>query len=218
MVTKRPNYLTLFSVLAFPPHWGRFPCAMCANARRMPVTTNILAFDESAACVGVSKATLPKISNRESGGMRNAWIMILTVLVGWAGPVTLAGAGLFSAKGAVIAILGGELFVGEAEGHLNGAGTLAIHSQKFPERKCTGEFTSSAELGGKGQLTCSDGTTATFQFRRLSVFRGHGTGSHSRGAMSFTYGIAAEEAAPYLKLPDGKKLARTGTELALNDL
>ena len=150
--------------------------------------------------------------------MRKAWMMVLTVCIGWAGPVTLAGAGLFSAKGAVIAILDGDLFVGEAEGHLNGAGTLVIQSQKTPDLKCLGQFTSSAELGGKGQLTCSDGATATFQFRRLSVFRGHGTGSHSRGAMSFTYGITAEEAVLYLKLPEGKKLTRNGTELALNDL
>ena len=33
---------------------------------------------------------------------------------------------LFSATGAVIAIMAGELFVGSAEGHLNGAGTLGV--------------------------------------------------------------------------------------------
>jgi len=49
-----------------------------------------------------------------------------------ASPATPALAGLLSATGAVIAILNGELFVGEAEGHIGGEGTLAIHSQKNP--------------------------------------------------------------------------------------
>ena len=40
----------------------------------------------------------------------------------------------------------------------------------------------------------------------------------SRGPMSFSYGLSAEEAAPYLTLPKGKKLAGDGTELALVNL
>jgi len=43
--------------------------------------------------------------------------------IGLAGSATLAGAGLLSAKGKVIAILASEVFVGEAEGHLSGAAT-----------------------------------------------------------------------------------------------
>ena len=124
---------------------------------------------------------------------------------------------MLSATGAVIAIMAGNLFVGEAEGHLNGSGTLAIHSQKNPSLTCKGEFTSSAELGGKGQLRCSDGTTSTFKFQRLTLRRGHGTGNFGRGSMSFSYGLTAEEARPYLKLPKGKVLRQTGTKLELVD-
>src|SRR4029079_1133276 len=89
------------------------------------------------------------------------------------GPATPAGAGLLSAKGPVIAILAGELFLGEAEGHLGGAGNLPIRSQKRPAVTCTGQFTSSAALGGSGQMQCIDGATATFRFNRLNVFRGY---------------------------------------------
>src|SRR3954469_1643326 len=142
----------------------------------------------------------------------------VVVCIAFAGAATPAAAGLLSATGAVIAILGGELFVGEAEGHLNGAGTLAVHSQKNPTLKCAGEFTSSAEAGGKGQLKCTDGRTATFQFKRLTVRRGHGGGRFGNGSMSFTYGLNAEEARPYLKLPKGKKLSLDGKELKLVDL
>jgi hypothetical protein len=55
----------------------------------------------------------------------------------------------------VIAILAGDLFVGEAEGHLSGVGTLVIHSEKNPHLTCSGEFISSAALGGSGQMHCS---------------------------------------------------------------
>jgi hypothetical protein len=138
--------------------------------------------------------------------------------VGLAGSAAPAGAGLLSSTGAVIAIMAGELFTGIAEGHLDGAGTIAIHAQKNPGLTCSGQFTSSAELGGVGKLRCSDGSTATYKFQRLSIYRGHGTGRFSRGLMSFTYGITAEEAVPYLKLPKGKKLAHNGTELELVSL
>lgn len=139
------------------------------------------------------------------------------VFIGLAGPTTPASANLFSATGAVIAILNGELFVGEAEGHLDGAGTITIRAQKKPSLTCLGEFTSSAKLGGIGQLRCSDGATGSFHFKRLSVFRGHGAGVSTRGPMSFSYGMSAEEAAPYLLLPGGKKFSPAGTELTLVD-
>ena len=150
--------------------------------------------------------------------MRKRFVTVLAACIGVIGFATLADAGLLSATGEVIAIVADELFVGEAEGHLSGAGTLAIHSQKNPDLTCLGEFTSSALLGGSGKMHCSDGTTATFQFKRLSVLRGYGVGSFNRGSMSFAYGLTAEEAGPYLKLPHGKKLTHNGAELELIDL
>jgi hypothetical protein len=147
--------------------------------------------------------------------MRKTLIAALAAFIGFAGSTTPAGAGPFSATGPVIAIVADELFVGVAEGHLNGAGTVAIRSQENPALTCVGQFTSSAERGGSGHLQCSNGTTAEFHFQRLSVFCGYGAGSHSRGSMSFAYGLTADEAKPYLKLPEGKKLRHNGTELAL---
>jgi hypothetical protein len=138
--------------------------------------------------------------------------------VALAGAASPLSAGMLSATGDVIAIMAGDLFVGTAEGNLDGAGTLAIHSQKNPALTCSGKFTSSAEQGGTGKLRCSDGASATFKFERLSIRRGHGTGRFSRGPMSFAYGLTAAEAAPYLKLPKGKKLAGNGTDLKLVNL
>ena len=146
-------------------------------------------------------------------------ILAIAACLGLAGAAALVtGAGLLSAKGDVIAIMGDELFLGWAEGHLSGAGTLAIHSQKNPRLTCSGKFTSSAELGGKGQLRCTDGKTSTFKFERMTIRRGHGTGSFGKSTMSFSYGLTADEAKPYLKLPKGKKLRHDGTGLALVNL
>jgi hypothetical protein len=150
--------------------------------------------------------------------MVKLWIGVLAACIGLAVPASASAPGLLSATAMVIAILADELFLGEAEGHLDGAGTLAIHSQKTPALTCIGQFTSSAELGGEGQLRCSDGSSANFHFQRLGMRKGHGAGSFSRGAMSFSYGLAAHEAARYLKLPKGKKLAYNGKELALVEL
>ena len=148
--------------------------------------------------------------------MRSAFLNVFAACL--ASLSTPAGAGPISATGEVIAILAGDLFVGTAEGRLNGAGTLSVRSKADPALTCLGQFTSSALLGGSGRLQCSDGATATFHFQRLSIFRGHGAGDTSRGSMSFAYGMSAEEAGRYLKLPIGKKLTGSGTALALIDL
>jgi hypothetical protein len=139
----------------------------------------------------------------------------LAVVAGWATP---AGAGFFSSTGPVIAIFAGQLFQGEAVGNLDGSGTIKIQSNTKPNITCSGQFTSSAELGGAGSLNCSDSSTATIKFQRLSIFSGYGTGSSGRGPMSFTYGLNAIESAPYLMLPPGKVLILDGKILALVDM
>jgi hypothetical protein len=140
----------------------------------------------------------------------------IAIAVGSAGWVNAANAAL-SATRPVIAILGGDIYVGSAVGHLNGSGTLSVHSQADPTITCSGEFTSSAKLGGAGQLRCNDGATSTFQFKRLDAFRGHGGGTFSRGSMSFTYGLSVDQSAQYLSVPPGKKISRQGEVLALVD-
>jgi hypothetical protein len=144
-------------------------------------------------------------------------LAIFAACIATAGFTPAAEAGLFSATGEVIAVAADDVYVGEAEGHLDGSGTVVLRSQKNPALKCVGDFTSSAEKGGSGQLHCSDNTTGRFHFKRLSVYKGYGVASFSWGDMNFAYGFKPEEAAPYLRLPQNKKLARNGTEIALVD-
>ena len=68
--------------------------------------------------------------------------------------------------------------------------------------------------GDAGQLRCSDGASAAFRFQRLSLRRGYGAGS-SGNSLSFTYGLSAEDSAPYLTLPAGKELSGSGKDLEL---
>ncbi len=124
---------------------------------------------------------------------------------------------VLSSTGPVIAIMGDELFLGEARGYLDGSGTMEIRPQRNSEPTCVGEFTSTAELGGSGQLRCSNGATGTFRFKRLTLRKGFGAGSYDRGPMNFTYGLTAGESEVYLTLPPGKKLELFGTTPTLVD-
>ena len=143
-------------------------------------------------------------SRLQAGGLA-----LCVAVAAWTG---VADAGLFSSSGPVIAILDGELLVGEATAHLAGWGTIALRSKAG--RTCTGEFSTTDALGDAGALKCSDGALATFQFQRLSLRRGYGAGT-SGSALSFTYGLSAEESAAYLKLPAGTVLRGEGDNLEL---
>jgi hypothetical protein len=148
--------------------------------------------------------------------MYKTWIAgFAAASIGLCGSGNVAAEELFSKTGPVIAIMANDLFVGEAVGHLSGAGTIAIHSQRNPGITCLGKFTSSAELGGLGQMQCSNGASGTYHFKRLSMEQGFGAGRYNQRPMSFTYGLTADESKPYLTLPPGKKLEHSGNTLAL---
>ena len=142
---------------------------------------------------------------------RSSAFVLCIALAGWA---DVAHAGPFSATAPVIAIFDGELLVGEVTAHLAGWGTIALHSPSKAGLSCAGEFSATEALGDAGQMRCSDGAAAAFQFQRLGLRRGYGAGT-SGNALSFTYGLTAEESAPYLKLPAGKELKGDGNHLTL---
>ena len=147
--------------------------------------------------------------------MKRLLLAGLAASIGFAAWTGVAGAQLLSSTGPVIAILDGELLVGEATGHLGGWGTIALHSRAKAGRTCVGEFSYSEALGDSGQLRCSDGASAAFGFQRLSLRRGYGAGTSSGNVLSFTYGLSAEDSAPYLTLPAGKELSGDGNDLEL---
>ena len=119
--------------------------------------------------------------------------------------------GFSSVTAPVIAILADDLFVGEAVGY-PGRGSINVQSKVNPDIRCLGQFQYTAGLTGTGQMQCSDGTMALFQFQGLSALSGYGFGSSLRGAVSFTYGLTIEEAEKYLKVPQGKAIHKNGKE------
>ena len=143
--------------------------------------------------------------------LRAGALALLIALGVWAGH---ARAQLFSSTGPVIAILDGELLLGEATGHLGGWGTIALRSPAKAGVTCAGEFSRTETAGDAGQLKCTDGASAAFWFQPLTLMRGYGAGSSGR-ALSFTYGLSAADSAPYLELPPGKELRGEGERLEL---
>ncbi len=111
--------------------------------------------------------------------------------------------GLFTAKSPVAVTIQGDIFVGWAVGDITGSGTIDIQSAIDPKNTCIGEFryTSTWSLVGKGTVSCKDGSQGQFNFKGLTNLKGYGYGSSTRGPVTFTYGMTAEEAAKYLQKP-----------------
>ena len=136
--------------------------------------------------------------------MKKAIVIIILGLL-LHGCVNESGArmGLFTAKSPVAVTIKGDIFVGWAVGDITGSGTIDIQSAIDPENSCIGEFryTSTWSLVGKGTVSCKDGSQGQFNFKGLTNLKGYGYGTSNRGAVTFTYGMTAKEAAEYLQKP-----------------
>jgi hypothetical protein len=145
--------------------------------------------------------------------------LILASTLALGGCANQAGAkmGLFTTTMPVVAMVAGELYTGQAISYIDGTGTMKLKSSTTPARECTGDFRYESERLGVGDIECSGGTSATFQFRALSTLTGYGFGRARQGEVSFAYGMTAEQAEPYLRLPSGKKLRKVDTALSLTD-
>jgi hypothetical protein len=123
--------------------------------------------------------------------------------------------GLFSVKLPVIAILHGDLFVGEAIASVNRKGTIDLRSVLDGKGKCFGSFRFTDAKTGVADMQCNDGSAARLSFNALSTFSGYGSGSTPNGPASFTFGLRPEVAALHLILPPGKKLVEGSEGLRL---
>ena len=130
-------------------------------------------------------------------------IVVLGLLLHGCANESGARMGLFTAKSPVAVTIKGDIFVGWAVGDITGSGTIDIQSAIDPENSCIGEFryTSTWSLVGKGTVSCKDGSQGQFNFKGLTNLKGYGYGTSNRGAVTFTYGMIAKEAAEYLQKP-----------------
>lgn len=123
--------------------------------------------------------------------------------------------GLFSVKLPVIAILHGDLFVGNATAYLSRKGTIDLRSVLDANGRCFGSFRFTDAKNGVADMQCNDGANARLSFSALSSFSGYGSGSTPSGPASFTFGLRPEVAALHLILPPGKKLVEGSGGLRL---
>jgi hypothetical protein len=79
----------------------------------------------------------------------------------------------------------GESFSGSATGHMDGAGTLTITSNKGAT--CTGKFVYVTRREGQGTFSCADGRSGPFSFVSTGS-RGTGKGTLDGQPFIFTFG------------------------------
>src|SRR5215469_17642498 len=84
--------------------------------------------------------------------------------------------GMTSATAPVLAIMYDDLFVGETVGYLNGSGTIDVHSELDPGKRCVGSFHYTATKSGEAHLRCNDATEAEISFNALTTLSGYGYG------------------------------------------
>ena len=130
---------------------------------------------------------------------------------------TAAAFDLFSVKEPVYAVVNEVLLVGEAIGHWDRAGTITVHSTLDASLVCSGSFRFTHARRGVATIQCSDGSVGDLEFDALGVVSGHGSGTTSKGPVSFTFGLSPAEATPYLNLPKGKKILVTEDGPKLQD-
>jgi hypothetical protein len=136
-----------------------------------------------------------------------AAVSLLTACVNQPGVRT----GLFSTTAPAIAILHDDLFVGEATNYFDRTGRIDVRSTVDQDMRCVGEFTYTGAATGSGIMRCDRGVEARFSFNALSSSSAYGYGKTTRGpssSLSFTYGLTVDEAARYLKLPQGRTLEK----------
>ena len=126
-----------------------------------------------------------------------------------------ASMGLFLVRLPVIAVLHGDLFVGEAVADLSRKGTIDLRSVLDPKGKCFGSFRFTDAKTGFADMQCNDGAAARLSFSALNSFSGYGSGSTPNGPASFTFGLRPQVAALHLILPPGKKLVEGSEGLRL---
>jgi hypothetical protein len=146
-----------------------------------------------------------------------ALLLTSSTLVGCANS-SGARLGLFSATAPVIAIMHSDLFTGEAVGYMDRTGTIDLQSVVDDARRCVGQFRYTGSKSGVAKVQCNDGAEAEMSFNALSALSGYGYGKTTRGPVSFTFGLTAEEASKYLTLPSGKKIGKRQDRPVLEDV
>ncbi|MDH5708032.1 MAG: hypothetical protein OEY75_02890 [Hylemonella sp.] len=130
---------------------------------------------------------------------------VLLLIAGCA-QVQNAGMQIASSSASAVVLINERLLHGKVVFFTNRTGNLKVSAGLQDEFQCAGPLRYTATETGVLQLHCNDGTEVTMNFTALGETRGFGQGPLARGVASWTYGMAPEQAAAYLKPPAGKRL------------
>jgi hypothetical protein len=99
-----------------------------------------------------------------------------------------------------LAVVDGVAYQGTAIVALDRTGSVQLTSIQPPERVCAGNFRYTATTTGVLQLHCA-GMPTSMAFVAISDVKAYGWGGTPSNPSSFTFGMASQDAAPYLRLP-----------------
>jgi len=99
-----------------------------------------------------------------------------------------------------LAVVDGVLYQGTATVGLDRTGTVQMASTQAPVRVCAGNFRYTATTTGVLQLHCA-GVPTSMAFTAISDLKAYGWGGSDASPATFTFGMAPEDAAAYLRLP-----------------
>lgn len=134
---------------------------------------------------------------------------LLVFLLAGCAKINDASMRLFSSSAPALAVVDSTFLSGKVVVFTDRTGTINLESDAEPKLKCMGNLRYTATKTGAVSLKCSDGTDTLMSFTAISETSGYGRGRTARGQASYTFGMPAADAAAYLTLPPGKRMATT---------
>ena len=104
------------------------------------------------------------------------------------------------------AVVAGQLLTGEVVLVPDRTGRVSLRGDADSTLSCVGGMRYTASNAGVVDLRCNDGTELVLQYTLLSETRGYAYGVSAAVPASLVFGLAAPEAAAYLRPPAGKTL------------
>ena len=118
---------------------------------------------------------------------------------------------LFSSNTPAIAVVDGRVLWGVANFTSAREATVQLQNAEIPRLACSGTLRYTATSSGSVSISCTNGHSLTSTFQALSALSGAGSNLVASPGFAFTYGLTADKAAGYLRLP-AERLVRAGTD------
>ena len=99
-----------------------------------------------------------------------------------------------------LAVVDGVAYQGTATVALDRTGSVQLTSVEPPQRVCAGNFRYTATTTGVLQLHCA-GVPTSMAFTAISEMKAYGWGGTESNPATFTFGMAPQDAAAYLRMP-----------------